>query len=91
VTCYALLGGAHIGWPLDRLPGLAPPCDVGPSRHGHPTDAERDAGQDIADEMDAEHHPRARCLRRVVRVVVDARHIGHAILVAIAITEQAGQ
>ena len=55
-----LLGGADFGRPLDRLPGLAPPCDVSPRRHGHPADAERDAGQDIADEMDAEHDARQR-------------------------------
>src|SRR6478609_11872590 len=55
-----VLGGAHFGRPLDRLPGLAPPRDVRPRRHGHPANAERDAGQDIADEMDTEHDPRER-------------------------------
>ena len=55
-----VLGAAHFGRPLDRLPGLAPPRDVRPRRHSHPANAERGASQDIADEMHTEHDPRER-------------------------------
>ena len=55
-----MLGSTHIDRSAGPVPGLATPRDVSPCRHGHPSDAERDARQDVADEMDAQHDPRER-------------------------------
>src|SRR6185295_18430712 len=60
ISADAELRGAYFGRPFYRLPGVPPPCDIRPRRHGHPDDTEGDACQHIADEMDAEHDARQR-------------------------------
>src|SRR5664279_2809162 len=56
-TGGGLLCGADFGRLLDRLPSLSPPSDISPRRHGDPADAQRDPGEDVADEVNAEHDP----------------------------------